>query len=45
MERKRQNLITFSLEIKPRPGAHEIRVRPTPSGVRIRNGRNVGYAD
>lgn len=34
---RRQNLITYALEEIPRPGAHEIRVRPTPDGMRIRN--------
>ena len=34
---QRQNLIPYALEAVPRPGAHEIRVRPAPDGMRIRN--------
>lgn len=45
MERERHNLISFSLEAKPRPGAHEIRVRPAPDGVRIRNGRKQTHEE
>lgn len=37
MQTERHNLIYYALEAAPRPGAHEIRVRPTPDGLRIRN--------
>lgn len=42
---QRHNLISYSLEKTPRPGAHEIRVRPAPDGMRIRNGRNNAHAE
>lgn len=41
MFRLRHNLIPYALEAVPRPGAHEIRVRPAPEGMIIRNGRNL----
>lgn len=34
---ERHNQIPYALEAVPRPGAHEIRVRPAPDGMRIRN--------
>lgn len=34
---QRHNLIPYVLEAVPRAGAHEIRVRPAPDGMRIRN--------
>ena len=37
MHVQRHNLIAYALEATPRPGAHEIRVRPVPDGMRIRN--------
>lgn len=37
MQSGRHNLIYYALEAAPRPGMHEIRVRPAPSGMRIRN--------
>ena len=37
---QRHNLISYALEAVPRPGAHEIRVRPAPEGTMIRNRRN-----
>lgn len=37
MDAKRQNMIPYALEAVPRPGAHEIRVRSAPDGLRIRN--------
>ncbi len=37
MQTGRQNLIYYALEAAPRPGAREIRVRPVPDGLRIRN--------
>ena len=37
MHNQRHNLISYALEAMPRPGMHEIRVRPVPDGIRIRN--------
>ena len=37
MDARRHNLIPYALEEMPRPGAHEIRVRPVPDGMKIRN--------
>ena len=37
MRRQRHNLISYALEVSPRPGMHEIRVRPVPEGMMIRN--------
>ena len=37
MWEQRQNLILYALEVTPRPGAREIRVRPVPDGMRIEN--------
>ena len=37
MRRQRHNLVFYALEDSPRPGMHEIRVRPVPDGMRIRN--------
>jgi len=36
---QRHNLISYALEAVPRPGSHEIRVRPAPEGMKIRNRR------
>lgn len=34
---RRHNLISYVLETAPRPGMHEIRSKPVPDGMRIRN--------
>ena len=39
MHKQRHNLIPYALEAIPRPGSQEIRVRPAPDGIRIRNRR------
>jgi len=35
MRTLRHNLISYSLEAVPRPGAREIRVRPVPDGLKV----------
>jgi len=35
----RHGIILYTLEEMPRPGSHEIRVRPVPDGMMIRNER------
>jgi len=35
--KKRQNLVLFSMETVPRPGARETRVKCLPNAVQIRN--------
>ncbi|MBR3796995.1 MAG: hypothetical protein IKK34_13350 [Clostridia bacterium] len=41
--KNRHGIILYALEEIPHPGSHEIRVRPAPSGLMIRNER--GEAD
>lgn len=43
MFRLRHNLISYALEAVPRPGAHEIRVRPAPGSMKIRNRGDQPY--
>ena len=40
----RHNLIPYALESVARPGSRESRVRPAPSGMRIRNERGLRCA-
>lgn len=41
---ERQNLIGYALQVVPRPGARETRVKKAPDGMRIRNERGNGDA-
>ena len=37
--KNRHGMIPYALEETPRPGSREIRVRPAPNGMMIRNDR------
>jgi len=41
---QRHCLIPYLLEVSPRPGMHEIRARPVPDGMRIKNREEREYA-